>query len=66
LKFLSRRRASQPFHVSHPHAAFRNGFGNDFIGTGFVELAEAVEEADGGFGKLAIAGAEGEDLLPIG
>ena len=41
-------------------------FRNDFIDAELVERAQDVKEADGGFGQLAVAGAEHHDLFPVG
>ena len=45
---------------------FGEGFGDDFVDAEVVEGAEDVEEADGGFGEFAFAGAEHHHLDPVG
>jgi hypothetical protein len=61
----ARCRAAEAVHDGDAEAGFADGFGDDFIDAGFVEGAQDVEEADGGFGEFAAAGAEGFDVVPF-
>lgn len=45
---------------------FGEGFGNDLVHAEVIEGAEDVEEADGGLGEFAFAGAEHHDFHPVG
>ena len=60
------RGAAEALHEGHAEAAEGDGFGDDFVDAEFIEAAEAVEEAEGGLGEFAAAGAEDEDVVPFG
>ncbi len=58
--------AAEAVHHGDSDAVFGEGFGDDFVDAEVIEGAEDVEEADGGFGELAFAGAEHHDFDPVG
>ena len=62
---MSRGGAAQAVHDGHAEAGFRHGFGHDGIDAGLIEFPHDEKQADRRFGKLAAAGAQRLDDLPL-